>query len=140
MLVLFETPAGFALFKVKKKGLLEAEGKDVQTHFATPELANDAIKLKAFQKFTSMPDALAAATALTEGKLSNGLSEFLQSSIIQKKVKDELAVYDSKLGKIIKQELSIPCVHSPAVAELMRGIRAQLSALIKGQLRLFIPN
>ncbi|EGD77815.1 nucleolar protein 5 [Salpingoeca rosetta] len=131
MLVLFETPAGYALFKVKKSGLMEADGKDVASQFATAESANDAVKLKAFRKFTSMPDALAAATALTEGKLSDGLTEFLQNSIVQKKLKDELAVYDSKLGKVIKKELNIPCIHSPAVSELMRGIRTQLNALIK---------
>lgn len=134
MLVLFETPAGFALFKLKKSGLVEGEAdpKKVLKEFSTPEAANSVLKLKGFQKFSSMPEALAAITAVTEGKISDSLSSFLQSTIKDKDISDKLAVCDSKLGKTIKAQLQINCVHSPAIAELMRGIRSQLSALIKG--------
>lgn len=50
MLVLFETPAGYALFKVQNESKL----KDVSTiwkEFETPEAAASMVKLKAFSAF-----------------------------------------------------------------------------------------
>ena len=40
MLLLTETPAGFALFKVTNKKILKAEADDIWQHFSTPDLAN----------------------------------------------------------------------------------------------------
>ncbi|EDQ84401.1 uncharacterized protein MONBRDRAFT_35337 [Monosiga brevicollis MX1] len=130
MLVLFETPAGYALFKVKKGvKLSEADLADV---FATPDAANEAVKLKGFHKFEDTVEALTAATALTEGKLSKGLKSFLKDNIISKEVQDTLAVPEAKLGTVIKEKLGIQCVYDSGVQELMRGIRSQLSAVISG--------
>jgi|AntAceMinimDraft_1070359.scaffolds.fasta_scaffold255297_1 nucleolar protein 58 len=50
MLVLFETPAGYALFKVTDEKKL-ADGEALQKEFETPEGAAKMIKLKAFAKF-----------------------------------------------------------------------------------------
>jgi hypothetical protein len=46
-------------------------------------------------------------------------------------VGETLAVLDAKLGSIIKEKLDIPCVYSSAVQELARGVRAQMSGLIR---------
>lgn len=51
--------------------------------------------------------ALAAATALVESKLSSDLKKFLKKNIVKKELTDELAVADSKLGGIIKEKLDI---------------------------------
>lgn len=40
MLVLFETPAGYALFKADEKKLSKAEGTDLFPEFATAEKAS----------------------------------------------------------------------------------------------------
>ena len=45
-------------------------------------------------------------------------------------MKDELAVADSKLGGLIKNELNIQCVNNSATLQLMRGIRSQLTELL----------
>ena len=45
---------------------------------------------------------------------------------------EELAVSDAKLGGLIKEKLSISCVTGMGVAELMRGIRQQMTSLISG--------
>jgi len=129
MLVLFETPAGFALFK-SKGGKLEE--RDFAADFATPELANKMVKLQGFMKFEDTTEALAAATAATEGKMGKQLKKFLKDNIISKEVQDELAVSDAKVGQVIKEKLGIKCVHSAATAELMRGIRSQITGLIAG--------
>ncbi|KAF8071264.1 NOP5-2 [Scenedesmus sp. PABB004] len=84
------------------------------------------VKLKAFSRFDNTTEALAAATALVDSKLSKDLKKFLKKHAEG----DTLAVLDAKLGGIIKEKLSIPCVHNSAIQELARGVRAQLGGLI----------
>lgn len=52
--------------------------------------------------------AVAAATALIESKLSSELKSFLKKNIVKKELTDELAVADAKLGGLIKEKLDIP--------------------------------
>lgn len=127
MLVLFETPAGFALFKVLDEGKL-SKVEDLWKEFSTADSARKIVKLKAFSKFENTSEALSAATLLIDSKPSKGLRKFLRAHC-----EDEaLAVADSKLGNAIKEKLQIDCVHNNAVMELMRGVRSQLSELISG--------
>ncbi|KAH9307437.1 hypothetical protein KI387_035348, partial [Taxus chinensis] len=127
MLVLFETPAGFALFKVLDEGKL-SKVEDLWKEFQTTESARKVVKLKAFSKFENTAEALTAATLLVDSKPSKGLRSFLR----QECEGETLAVADSKLGNAIKEKLKIECVHSNGIMELMRGLRAQLSELITG--------
>jgi len=60
------------------------------------------------------------------------LKKFLQHEIVDKSLKEQLAVADAKLGGIIKEKLGIACVHDNSVNELLRGIRTQLNNLITG--------
>jgi nucleolar protein 58 len=165
MLVLFESAAGYGLFKVLSEGKLKDVG-DIYTHFSSVESANNvyvsciqqtqrhlvrqsrllvcgltlptptphpgSVKLHDFSAFDSTADGLVAATALTEGKLGKDLKKFLKKSIVDKGLKDELHVADTKLGGLIKEKLEIPCVHSDVSDELQRGIRTQLEGLITG--------
>ena len=64
MLVLYETPAGYALFKVKDDGKLE-QPDQLYKEFESPEKANKAIGLQAFSKFENTTDALAAVVKIT---------------------------------------------------------------------------
>ncbi|KAH8974734.1 hypothetical protein BDL97_01G116800 [Sphagnum fallax] len=127
MLALFETPAGFALFKVLNEGKLD-NAEELWKEFETPEVARKMVKLKAFDKFESTTDALNAATHLVDSKLPKGLRKFLKAQCKGQ----TLVVADSKLGKAISDKLEINCVNNAAVAELMRGLRSQLSELIVG--------
>ncbi|KAF3324413.1 putative nucleolar protein 5-2 [Carex littledalei] len=127
MLVLFETPAGFALFKVLNEGKLE-KVEDLWKDFATSDAARKVVELKAFSKFENTSEALSAATLLIDGKASKGLRKFLQKNCDG----ETLGVADSKLGNAIKDKLKIDCVHNSAVMELMRGLRSQLTELISG--------
>ncbi|XP_009411704.2 probable nucleolar protein 5-1 [Musa acuminata AAA Group] len=127
MLVLFETPAGFALFKVLDEGKLD-KVEDLWKEFATSESARQIVKLKAFNKFENTSDALSAATLLIDSKPSKGLRKFLRAHCDG----ETLAVADSKLGNAIKEKLKIDCLHNNAVMELMRGLRNQLTELISG--------
>ncbi|KAK9735359.1 hypothetical protein RND81_04G201200 [Saponaria officinalis] len=127
MLVLFETPAGFALFKVLDEGKL-SQIEDLWKEFSSTDSARKVVKLKAFDKFENTAEALSAATLLIDGKPSKGLRKFLKAHCPGEK----LAVADSKLGNAIKEKLQIDCVHNNGVMELMRGIRSQLTELISG--------
>ncbi|KAJ1292311.1 hypothetical protein BS78_02G382800 [Paspalum vaginatum] len=127
MLVLFETPAGFALFKVLDEGKL-SHVEDLWKDFASSESARKVVELKAFNKFENTSDALTAATLLIDSKPSKGLRKFLQKHCDG----ETLAVADSKLGNAIKEKLKIDCLHNSAVMELMRGLRNQLTELMSG--------
>jgi len=129
MLVLFETPGGYGLFKVLDEGKLN-KVEDIQKCFETEDKAAAMIKLQAFEPFADTAEAVACATALIENKLDKGLQKFLKKNISNKKLTDELAVYDSKVGGIIKDKLGIKCLANSKVMELMRGIRSQMSSLI----------
>ncbi|KAJ8003344.1 hypothetical protein DPEC_G00147350 [Dallia pectoralis] len=130
MLVLFETAAGYAIFKVLDESKLQ-EVDSLWKEFETPEKANKVVKLKHFEKFQDTTEALAAATALTEGKLGKSLKKVLKK-VVAKEAHEQLATSDAKLGGVIKEKLNLSCVHNTAVAELMRGIRTQMESLITG--------
>jgi predicted DNA-binding WGR domain protein len=100
MLALFETPAGFALFKVLNEGKLD-NAEELWKEFETPEVARKMVKLKAFDKFESTTDALNAATHLVDSKLPKGLRKFLKAQCKGQ----TLVVADSKLGKAISDKL-----------------------------------
>ena len=88
--------------------------------------------MKSFFKFENTTEALAAASAMIEGKLGKGLKKFLKKELVSKEVKDNLAVADSKLGGILNEKLDIKCVCDSSVMELMRCIRSQMTNLISG--------
>eukprot|EP01114_Cavostelium_apophysatum_P020547 TRINITY_DN691_c0_g1_i1.p1 TRINITY_DN691_c0_g1~~TRINITY_DN691_c0_g1_i1.p1 ORF type:complete len:510 (-),score=179.78 TRINITY_DN691_c0_g1_i1:39-1568(-) len=126
MLVLFETPAGYALFKV----LNEAKLKNVDNLYKEFERPEGVVKLQTFSRFKSTADAVKATTSLLNGKLSSNLKKFLSKSIVDKELKDTLVISDPKIGSVIKEKLSIKVTSGEEHNELFRGIRAQLSQLI----------
>ena len=130
MLLLFETPAGYALFKVKANKL--GEVSDIWKEFQTPESASSIVKLKAFSAFENTTEAVVAASNLVDVGLDKPLKKFLKKNIISKSVSDELAVQDAKLGGVIKDALDIKCVHNDTVMEIFRGVRGQMDNLLTG--------
>ena len=136
MLVLFETPAGYAVFKLLDEGKL-AKSDSLYEDFDSLDKAKNVVKLKKFQKFEDTTEALAAATALVEGKMSKSLKKLLKK-VVAEDAHEKLAVADAKLGNVIKEKLEMSCVYDSKVAELMRCIRAQASGLISGDF--YVPN
>ncbi|ESO94640.1 hypothetical protein LOTGIDRAFT_144966 [Lottia gigantea] len=130
MLVLFETAAGYAVFKLlSEKKLQKAE--NLFNDFESPETASKVVKLKHFQKFGDMTEALSAATAAVEGKMSKTLKKVMKK-LVAADAQEELAVSDAKLGNIIKEKYQLPCVSNSSIQELMRCIRSQVDSLITG--------
>ncbi|KAF9307534.1 Nucleolar protein 58, partial [Linnemannia elongata] len=132
MLVLYETPAGYALFTLLDDGKLE-KPDSIWKDFETPEQANKTVKLRAFTKFENTTDALSAVTALVEGKLAKNLKEFLSKEISEKEMKKEsLIVGDAKLGGAIAKKLNMKVLSDSTTLDLYRGIRTQLDSLLSG--------
>ena len=57
--------------------------------------------MKHFSKFGDMTEALSAATAAVEGKMSKSLKKVLKK-VFASDVQEQLAVADAKLGNVIK--------------------------------------
>lgn len=128
MLVLFETPAGFAVFKLLDEKKLK-KSENLFNDFATLEDAKKVVKLKEFCKFEDTTEALASATAAVEGKMSKGLKKFLKK-IMAKDAQETLAIADAKLGNCIKSKLGMEVAFSSNIEELMRCIRSQINGLV----------
>ncbi|GAM26411.1 hypothetical protein SAMD00019534_095860 [Acytostelium subglobosum LB1] len=133
MLVLFETPAGYALFKVLDEGKIKSSPSTIHQHFTTPEKASKIVSLKKFYKFDGTLDALESCTALAENTVPESLSNFLTKNIIKEKLTDMLAVCDTKFGNAIKEAgLNIKIICDDTTQELIRGIRSQINSLVTG--------
>lgn len=130
MFVLYETPAGYAIFKLLDEKKLQ-QIDNLYLEFETPEQANKVVKLKHFEKFADTTEALSAATAAVEGKVSKSLKKTLKK-LVSDDVQNQLLVADAKLGSAIKDKLSLQCVSNTAVQELMRCIRSQSESLLSG--------
>jgi len=130
MLVLFETPAGYAIFKLLDEKKLEATD-NLFEDFQNPQRARKIVQLKHFQKFIDTTEALAATTSAIEGKVPKSLRKTLKT-IFAEEAHEALAVADAKLGSAIKEKLQITCLSNSPVQELMRCIRSQADSLIGG--------
>jgi len=128
MLVLFETAAGYAVFKLLNEKKLQ-ETENLYLDFQTPEKANKLLQLQHFHKFDDTTVALAAITGSVEGKIPKTLKKLLKK--ISTDAEETLLVADAKLGNSIKEKFSINCVSNNNVQDLMRLIRGQMESLIK---------
>ncbi|CAD6184913.1 unnamed protein product [Caenorhabditis auriculariae] len=126
MLVLFETAAGYAVFKLSDEKALK-KVDNIWDEFNTAEKAQEKLQLVSFKKFKTTADAVEATSALTDGKINKTLKKLLKSAVEEG---EELAVGDAKLGNIIKEKLSLSCVHNSSISELMRGIRSHIDDLL----------
>ncbi|CAI5740720.1 unnamed protein product [Peronospora destructor] len=116
MLVLFETAAGHALFKVQDEAKV-ASADDVYKHFSTPEKAAKVLKLKGFNAFKDTTEAVAATTDMVDSKMGKTLKKFLKKNVVDAGLKDK--------ARRFRQG-------TRAVNEVMRCIRANMETLITG--------
>lgn len=111
--------------------ILSSTQYDLKSIVLNDALLNFSVKLKHFQKFADTTEALAAATATVEGKLSKTLKKTLKKLVVEE-VQHELLVADAKLGNAIKDKIDIQCVSNNSVQELLRCIRSQSESLLAG--------
>ncbi|KAE9547924.1 hypothetical protein FO519_008861 [Halicephalobus sp. NKZ332] len=126
MLVLYETAAGYALFKLLDDNKLE-DVDGIWDHFKSAESASENLQLVSFKRFKTTADALENIKEISENKVSKDLKKLLKSKATEN---EKLAVGDAKLGTAIKESLSIKCVQNNSTNELMRVIRSHLDSLL----------
>jgi nucleolar protein 58 len=113
------------------------------------------LKLKALHRFTSTATAVEDITAIQNGKLGKGLKQFLTDEVIGKgKEKESLVVIDPHLGSFLffalaeikisyssrhlgrsitkKLSINVNAMAEGQHADLWRGIRSQITALLNG--------
>jgi len=135
MIVLFETPAGYSLFKVaNEKKLAKTDPDDMhKKFFSNADDATSFVNLVSFQPFIDTADAVSAATSCIEGKVSKSLKSFLKKQMKSKDLKGEsLAVADKTLAVDIKDKVSgLEIVNDAKTNELFRGIRCYVDDLLE---------
>lgn len=133
MLLLLESPAGFALFSLKNNKLLKADADTIYESFQGVSDAASQVSLNAFSKFADTKAAMEAVTELTEGTVGKSLKKFLKKNIVDPGLGEQLAVLDKTLGSSIHKKLGIEVVVlSENLKEIMRGIRLHMTSLIDG--------
>lgn len=131
MLILFETAAGFAVFKALDEAKLQ-NVDNLGEYFASPEAASQIVQLEEFHKFKDSAEALAAAVALNEGTISKSLKSVIKKAL-KKELSNKMIVSDAKLGASIKEKIpNLKIVCDNKVSELIRCIRGQMDSLIPG--------
>lgn len=134
--VLHEHASGYALFRVKEYEEIGAFVTQVEESAQDLSKFNSVVKLIAFAPFTSGLNALDNLNAISEGILHDDLKLFLDTNLpkssSKKEAKVQLGVADSKISSALGEALNITCTHVGAVPEIIRGIRAHFSNLVKG--------
>mmetsp|Transcript_31600 Transcript_31600/g.62663 ORF Transcript_31600/g.62663 Transcript_31600/m.62663 type:complete len:492 (+) Transcript_31600:122-1597(+) len=130
MLVLFESPAGYGLFKCDEK-VMKANKEDIfQKYFADKTKLNK-FKLKAFAAFADTAEAVAAATSAVEGSVNKKLGKFLKKNV---ESSDTLLIADQKMSEGIKDKVSnLNIVSNELSQEVFRGIRDNMEELMAAE-------
>ena len=88
MLLLFETPAGYGIFRINDKKKLESV-EDIYSMFQSDNLL-DNVNLECFKKFKDTENAVNSLNELQSGELPEDLRKFLKKNIIKKEIKEHL--------------------------------------------------
>ena len=126
MLVLFETSAGYAIFKISDENKLSSV-EDISSMFTTTQISQKlyllyiiySVKLHAFKKFKDTAEAVKSLGEFMEGNMPKDLKTFLKKNIISKEISEKLLCiikfvilgYDKKVAKTIKSALEIETTH-----------------------------
>jgi len=136
MHLLFETPAGYSLFKITdEKKLSKTSDDDVhRKFFEDADKAKKYVNLVHFEPFADTADAVTAAAACIDGKVGKSLKSFLKKQLKKSGAGDSLAIADKNLVAGIKEAVpSLPCklACDSKTHEIFRGIRCYLDELME---------
>ncbi|KAK4526655.1 hypothetical protein GAYE_SCF26G4571 [Galdieria yellowstonensis] len=127
MFVLYETPGGYALFKLSdEKKILSTSLEDLIA-LETKNTSTEYFQLKAFDKFKDTDEALTSAASLVQGKLCKPLKKFLKKNVPKG---ETLAIAETKLASAIQEKLGLQCVVDAQVQQLFRWIRNDADVLL----------
>lgn len=122
ILLLFETPSGFAIFIFDGARLYVPNAMEsVWTYFVKDCMARDVIWLKEFKTFKNK------ATVFNHTGVNKELAEMIHR---WHKPGQLLAVGNPEHKKIIESKLKIPCLYNEIVMEVMWGIKRLMKSLV----------
>ncbi|XBI15877.1 hypothetical protein VPH35_058221 [Triticum aestivum] len=115
IMVMFETPSGFAVFYADGISLYEPDAmQNLWGNFVTENRANHIVWRKDFQVFADKADAI---------NLDDGLNSQLTDMLLKwHQPGQKLAVGKPEYKTIIEARLGIPCLFDEPVMEVMRGL------------------
>ncbi|XP_066313016.1 uncharacterized protein [Miscanthus floridulus] len=124
MLLLFETPSGFALFTFSEVYFhLPNTLKDIWTKFADPHRASCVATPMEFESFEDKSSAINADTGINK-RLADMINKWRLPGM-------KLAVGKPEYKAIIESKLGIPCTHNAIVMEVMWGIQHLMHKLVR---------
>ncbi|EKE37678.1 hypothetical protein ENUP19_0311G0003 [Entamoeba nuttalli] len=124
--ILYESPIGYALFKVKEKEEI-GKGEEFEKSINNFGKFSKIIGLEAFVEFKTSEELLENINAISEGALHETLRKFLEENV-KKRV---LGIVDEKLGSAISEAMKIKCTKGKEVNSVIRGIRTHFSKYLK---------
>jgi len=127
--LLAESAAGYALFKTSEFDDIGRADEEIQEALSDAKKFSKLAKLVAFRKFETAEEALEEVNAIAAGEASEVLVQFLETNLPKKKKAYELGVIDPALGNALKEHCN--CVLNDTIRELLRGVRAHFSKLVK---------
>jgi len=133
--LLFESASGYGLFHAYGIDEIGQSVEAVRSSVLDLERFGKAVKLTAFNPFSSAVDALNQCNAISEGIMTDELRSFLELNLPKpkegKKAKYSLGVVEPKVGSHIAEVTGIPCQSNEFVQELLRGVRLHFDRFIK---------
>ena len=130
MLVLFESPAGYGLFKCDEK-VVKCSKEDIWGKYFQDGAKLSKFKLKAFSAFADTAEAVSCATAAVEGSVNKKLGKFLKKNVTSA---DTLLIADQKMSEGIKDKVSnLNIISNDVTLEVFRGIRENMESLMSDE-------
>jgi len=129
MYLLYESAAGYALFKRKEFEEVGETEEEIQAAIQDAKKFTKMVAMQAWSPFLNAEDALEQVNAVAAGTATEGLLSFLELNLPKKKSKYQLGVYDAELGKELSTNFSV--THGQSVKELLRGCRMHFHKLMK---------
>ncbi|CAL4949012.1 unnamed protein product [Urochloa decumbens] len=132
VLVLFETPSGFAIFGFIGIYLYESDAiESMWAHFVHYERAKEVVWLNDFRTFDDKSSAISVGTGINK-QLSEMIMKWLGPG-------QTLVVGKREYKSIIESSLGIHCLHDEIVMELMWGMQRLMHRLV-GREKLELPK
>ncbi|XP_060167298.1 nucleolar protein 56-like [Lycium barbarum] len=133
--LLYESASGYGLFLAHGIDEIGQNTEAVRNSITDLVRFGKVVKIEAFNPFESALDALNQCNAVSEGRMTEELQNFLERSLPKvkegKKAKFSLGVADSKLGSHIHEVTKIPCQCNGFVEEILRGVRSHFGKFIE---------
>ena len=119
-----------------EKRLSKTSDEDLHDKFfCDPDRAKKFVSLVHFEPFADTADAVTAAAACIDGRVSKSLKSFLKKQLKKSGKGDSLAILDKSMVAGIKEAFpTLPCTLAcdSKTHELFRGIRCHLDELMGG--------